>query len=44
MNNKIKSPFEVAEIEIVEMNGFDVITTSIPPIGKDPFEGEMDEF
>lgn len=37
-----KSPFDVAQIEIVEINACDVITAS--PIGPNPFPGEDDEF
>ena len=42
MNNKNKYPFEFAQIEIIELTNFDVITTSPPVIGG--FEGEEEEF
>ena len=42
MNKNIKRPFQEAQIEIIEILGCDVITTS--PSGSDPFPGEDDDF
>ncbi len=42
MKNKNNRPFQVAEIEIVEINMCDIIVTS--PTGPDPFPGEDDDF
>ena len=42
MKNQNNRPFQVAEIEIVEILGCDVITAS--PTGPNPFPGEDDDF
>ena len=42
MNTNIKTPFELARVEIYKLPEFDIVTTS--PTGPGAFEGEEELF